>query len=447
VCVRWSHAAIPGKLVADDPNRRLPDGPPAMTISEQTRAHRLRVMSGRDPDEQHRAATPLELLYDLTFVVAFGVASEQLAHLLAEGHYAAGLTAFVLAVFAICWAWINFSWFASAYDTDDWAFRLATMVQMVGVIILALGLPQVFHSIDQGQPVDNSVTVAGYVVMRVAMVFLWLRAARQDPPRRRACQTYALTIGVAQIGWVLLLILADSTVGEFFTWGALLILIEMAGPVVAERGKGGTPWHAHHIAERYALLTIITLGEGVIGTVASLGAVVESQGWSVDAVLVAVAGTGLTFGLWWMYFTVPSAEVLHVHRERVFPWGYGHMLIFGSIAATGAGLHVAADYIGHQAHIGATATVLTVAVPVAVFVLTLFALYAFLVRSVDPFHITLLAGTAAVLVLAVVLATMGAPMAVCLVVLMLAPLVTVIGYETIGHRHMIIAIQRTLARE
>jgi low temperature requirement protein LtrA len=51
-----------------------------MTISEQTRSHRLRVMSGRDPDEQHRTATPLELLYDLTFVVAFGVASEQLAN-------------------------------------------------------------------------------------------------------------------------------------------------------------------------------------------------------------------------------------------------------------------------------------------------------------------------------------------------------------------------------
>jgi low temperature requirement protein LtrA len=415
-----------------------------MTIPEQSRAHRLRVMSGRDPNERHRAATPLELLYDLTFVVAFGVASDQFAHLLAEGHYAAGLTAFGLAIFAICWAWINFSWFASAYDTDDWAFRLATMVQMVGVIILALGLPQVFRSIDQGHAVDNSVTVAGYVVMRVAMLFLWLRAARQDPPRRRACQTYAVTIGVAQIGWVLLLILADSTVGEFFTWGALLLLIEMAGPVIAERRKGGTPWHAHHIAERYALLTIITLGEGVIGTVASLGAVVESQGWSGDAVLVAVAGTGLTFGLWWIYFTVPAAEVLHVHRERAFPWGYGHILIFGSIAATGAGLHVAAYYIGHEAHIGATATVLTVAVPLAVYVLALFALYTFLVRALDPFHIALLAGTAAVLVLPVLLATMGAPMSVCLVVLMLAPLVTVIGYETIGHRHMAVAVQRTL---
>ena len=117
-----------------------------MSTAEQTWAHRLRVMSGRDPNERHRAATPLELLYDLTFVVAFGVAGEQVAHLLAVGHYTSGLMSFGLAIFAICWAWINFSWFASAYDTDDWAFRIATMVQMVGVIILALGLPEVFHS-------------------------------------------------------------------------------------------------------------------------------------------------------------------------------------------------------------------------------------------------------------------------------------------------------------
>jgi low temperature requirement protein LtrA len=135
---------------------------------------------------------------------------------------------------------------------------------------------------------------------------------------------------------------AHLSVAVFAAWAVLLTLVEMVGPVVAERGKGGTPRHAHHIAERYGLLTIITLGEGVIGTVASLSAVLESQGWSLDAALVAVAGTGLTFGLWWIYFTVPSAEVLQIHRERAFPWGYGHMLIFGSIAATGAGLHVAA---------------------------------------------------------------------------------------------------------
>jgi low temperature requirement protein LtrA len=415
-----------------------------MSSSEPSRAHRLRIMSGRDPDELHRVATPLELLYDLTFAVAFAVAGEQLAHLLAEGHFAAGLIAFVFAVFAVCWCWINYSWFASAYDTDDWAFRVATMVQMVGVIVLALGLPPVFHSVDEGHTIDNSVTVAGYVVMRLSMIFLWLRAARQDQPRRRACQTYAVTIGVAQLGWVALL-LAHTTVGVFFAWAVVLILVEMVGPVIAERARGGTPWHAHHIAERYGLLTIITLGEAVIGTVASLGAVVQLQGWNLDAVLVAVAGTGLTFGLWWMYFTVPAGEVLQVHRERAFPWGYGHILIFGSIAATGAGLHVAATYISHEAHIGATATVITVAMPVGVFAFALFALYAYLVHSGDPFHIALLAGTAAVLALAVLLASVGLPMAVCLVVVMLAPLVTVVGYETLGHRHLDAALNRAHA--
>ena len=91
---------------------------------------------------------------------------------------------FALAAFAITWAWINFSWFASAYDTDDWIYRLTTMVQMVGVVILALGLADVFESIDEGETVNNGVMVAGYVVMRVAMVFQWARAARQDPARR-----------------------------------------------------------------------------------------------------------------------------------------------------------------------------------------------------------------------------------------------------------------------
>jgi low temperature requirement protein LtrA len=84
-------------------------------------------MSGRDPHERHRGATPLELLYDLTFVVAFVQAGNQLAHLLAEGHVGAGLAGFTIDVFAICWAWMNYSWFASAYDNDDWAFRVATM--------------------------------------------------------------------------------------------------------------------------------------------------------------------------------------------------------------------------------------------------------------------------------------------------------------------------------
>jgi low temperature requirement protein LtrA len=152
-------------------------------------AHRRVRMGGRDPAESHRAATPLELLFDLTFVVAFGMAADELAHHLADDHVRAGLIGFGFGTFAITWAWTDFSWFASAYDTDDWVFRLTTMVQMVGVIVLALGPPDMFESIDEGATVDNRVMVAGYVVMRVAMVFQWLRAAKQDPARRPACVT------------------------------------------------------------------------------------------------------------------------------------------------------------------------------------------------------------------------------------------------------------------
>ncbi|KAA0022370.1 low temperature requirement protein A [Antrihabitans cavernicola] len=392
-------------------------------------------MTGRDPHEAHRVATPLELLFDLTFVIAFGVAASELAHLLAEGHYFAGLSGFAFAVFATCWAWINFSWFASAYDTDDWIYRAATMVQMIGVIILALGIPQLYESIDQGEHVDNRIVVAGYVVMRVAMIFQWLRAAKQNPERRRACLTYAGAIGIAQLGWIGALV-AHTSVPVTIVLVLLLASVEFAGPWIVERRKGETPWHAHHIAERYSLLAIIALGEGVVGTVASLSAVIGTQGWTTDAILVGIAGTGLTFGIWWVYFTVPVGEILHRHRDRSFFFGYIHIVIFAAIVATGAGLHVAAYYIEHEAHIGSVATVSSVAIPVGVYVATIFALYVSMVRVFDAFHTLLLVGTAAVLGIAVVLAASGVSMAVCLIVVMLAPLVTVVGYETIGHRHM-----------
>jgi low temperature requirement protein LtrA len=131
-------------------------------------------MRGRDPHETHRVATPLELLFDLTFATSFGLAAFEVASVLADGHVSAGLIGFG---FAICWAWINFSWFGSAYDTDDWVFRLVTMVQVVGVLVLAAGLPRLFVSIEHGAHLDNSVMVLGYVIMRLALVFQWLRAA------------------------------------------------------------------------------------------------------------------------------------------------------------------------------------------------------------------------------------------------------------------------------
>jgi hypothetical protein len=112
------------------------------------------------------------------------------------------------------------------------------------------------------------------------------------------------------------------------------------------------------------------------------------------------------------------------------------MLIFTGIAATGAGLHVAQYHLEGHSQLDTSGAVLSVAVPVAVFLGMLYLMYAVSMRAVDLFHLTLLACTAAVLVAAVVLAAQGVSLAWCLVVVALAPVVTVVGYEALGHRHL-----------
>ena len=396
--------------------------------------HHIRRMSGRDPHELHRVASSLELLFDLTFVTCFAFAAAQFAHAIAAGHYASALIGFGFSSLCICWAWFNFTWFASAYDTDDWIFRITTMVQMTGVLVLAVGLPRLFSSLEQGQQLDNSVMVLGYVIMRAAMICQWLRAARQDFARRRACLTYAAAIAMAQIGWIAI-ILFPFSMGVTIALVVIWFLIEFAGPVLAERKDGGTPWHAEHIAERYSLFAILALGEGLVGTVATLSAEIEHQGWTLETALACLAGVGLTFGMWWVYSILPSANVLHVHRSRAFIWSYGQILIIASIVATGAGLDVAANLIENKAHIGTLPALLATAIPVALFLALIYALHYFLVRRYDQLHMWLLLATAAVIATAVMAATFGANIVECLGILLFAPVITVVGYEVLGHRH------------
>jgi low temperature requirement protein LtrA len=389
---------------------------------------RSRRMTGRDPHEAHRAATPLELLFDLTFATSFGLAASEAASVLAGGHVIAGLVGFGFGSFAVCWAWINFSWFSSAYDTDDWLFRIVTMVQMIGVLVLAAGMPRMFASIERTGRLDNSVMVFGYVIMRVALVFQWLRAAKGNRARRRVCLTYAATISIAQVGWVAQ-ILVPFAASSAITLGSVLVLIEATGPVLAERQADGTPWHAHHMAERHSLFAIIALGEGVVGTVAALSAVVDRQGWTLDAVLTGSAGMGLIFGMWWVYFLVPSGEILQRHRNRAPVWGYVQMLVVTSIVATGAGLRVAADFLEGRGTITAIAAVLAVVVPVGVFLLLMYALSYYLIQRFYTFQAWLLIGTAGAVAATVVAALWGVDVAKCLVILMLAPAVTVVASE------------------
>lgn len=394
--------------------------------------HAVARMGGRDPYEENRASTPLELFFDLTFAIAFGVAAGLFAQSLAAGHVATGLLSFCFAMFAVIWAWINFSWFASAYDTDDWVFRLVTMVQMFGVLILAMGIEPMFVSIQAGVHVDNRVMVLGYVVMRVALLFQWLRAAKQDPLRRATCLRYAKYLAVAQLGWIVVIVV-NTSVGVMFLMAAPLFLLEMATPGIAER-KARTPWHAHHIAERYSLLAIIALGECLVGTIDALRAVVSTSHWSVDTAVVGLAGTGLAFAMWWLYFIFPAGPALALRRNRAFFFGYAHLLIFTSIAATGTGLRVYALYLQGQTRIGPATVVASVAVPVVVFVLTLTVLYATMVK-VDPMHLWLGAALLAAAGLSVGLAAAGLSLTLCLLLVLAVPAATIVLDERLGHRH------------
>lgn len=397
-------------------------------------SHHPGRMTGRDPLQPHRGATPLELLFDLTFVVAFSQISSQGAHHLEVGDVPTALGGFAFCGFAVSWAWVNYSWLASAYDNDDIWFRIATLVEMVGVLVVALGVPAVFTSIAEGLHLDNTVMVSGYVVMRVASVALWLRAARHDPKRRAICLAYARNIAAAQLGWVTLIFLS-LPITTTFAIGICLIVFELAGPIYAETRHGRTPWHAHHIAERHGLLVIITLGEVVLGTILAISAVVEVEGWSAEAVLVAAAGTTLVFGLWWTYFTMPSGALLHRHRDRGWVWGYGHIAVFASLVGVGSGLHVAAQVISHEAHVEEWFALVCVAVPVLAFEVVLFALYSLLVRRFDPFHLLLFTGAGLLLVAAVAAVAFGASIGVSLLLVAASPAVIVVGYETVGHRH------------
>ena len=393
---------------------------------------RIPRMSGRDVNEDHRVSTPLELLFDLSFATAFAVVGQQLSRSLSQGEVAAGLLSFGIAILAICWAWMSYSWFASAYDTDDWTFRSATMVHMVGVIVLALGVPQLFRSIGGAAQLDLSTMVVGYIIMRLVMISLWLRAARDDPAHRRVLAAQTASVLIAQLLWTLLLFLKLSLQQALV---ALLALgcVEVLGPVLLYRKWGAPPWHAHHIAERYSLLAMIALGECVTGAVAMVNATVQRRGWSIEPLLIGTACVALTFGCWWIYFTAPFGDALRNRRDRAVGWAYLHLLIFPAIVAMGAGLQVAAQYVAKNSGFSATAALAVTAVSLGVYMSSLFLAGYLSSRRWQRLYSALWIGAAAVEAGAMAMAQLGMPLSVCLGFLAAAPFVVIVGYELSGY--------------
>ncbi|MEU8729730.1 low temperature requirement protein A [Streptomyces tendae] len=326
----------------------------------------VRRLKARHRHEQHRVATPLELFFDLCFVVAIAQAGVQLVHAVAEGHAGEGVLNYAMVFFAIWWAWMNFTWFASAYDNDDVLYRVVTLVQIAGVLVLAAGVSRAFE--DQ----DWVAVVIGYVIMRVAMAAQWLRAGRSAAtPESTMARTYSAGVLLCQIGWLGLLFLPEGSRGWLFL---VMVVLELCVPAIAER-KHPSSWHPHHISERYGLLTIIVLGETIAAATVAVKSGIEENDALGEVLPIAAGGLLIVFAAWWIYFVVPVHSYLKSSRQS-FLWGYGHYLVFASAAAIGAGLEVAVEQAVGKAHISTLAASAAVTLPTAVFLLTVWALHA-----------------------------------------------------------------------
>jgi len=318
----------------------------------------LRRMTARRTDEAYRSSTPLELFFDLCFVAAVAQAAAHLHHDLSAGHLGHAVGNYLWVFFAIWWAWGNFTWFASAYDNDDDAYRLLTMVQIAGALTLAAGVPRAFES------GDYLVVTVGYVILRLAMVTQWLRAAGADPERRTTALRYAVGYALVQAGWVARLAFDQPA----YLYAGLAVAVgELLVPIWAERARV-TTFHPEHITERFGLFTMIVLGEAVLAATTAVQTAADARdGLDVDLLVLAGSGLLLVLSLWWLYFDRTTQRMLRSMRTTII-WGYGHYLVFASTAAIGAGLAVAADALTGHAHLTHPQQGLAVGIPLAAWI-------------------------------------------------------------------------------
>ncbi|NQX29885.1 low temperature requirement protein A [Microbacteriaceae bacterium VKM Ac-2854] len=315
-------------------------------------------MRAREPRETRRAANPLELFFDLVFVVAVSFSSAELHHLESDGHAGAGILGYLMVFFAIWWAWMNFTWFATSFAIDDWLYRAMTIIQMGGVLILAAGAAPAMTEHD------FTLVTIGYVIMRLALVGQWLRAAASAPAFRSTALRYASAITTVQLLWIARLFLPETAgfIGFF-----ILAAAEIAVPIWAE-SQHPTPWNAHHIAERFSLFTLILLGESILASANAVVDAIETGHHISDLLVISASGLVIAAGMWWVYFAREHHE--HITSLRTsLTFGYFHYLIFAAAGAFSAGIEIAIDATTGDTDLNHSAAAAMLSIPVATFFL------------------------------------------------------------------------------
>jgi low temperature requirement protein LtrA len=250
-----------------------------MATGTQTSARRLSTV--RREDER---VTPLELFFDLVFVLAI----TQCTALMSADPSWSGLAQGMLVLGVLWWSWIGYSWLTSVVDPEEGAVRFAIFAAMAGFLIVAIAVPQAFG--DLALPF-----ALAYGAVRAAHIALFILASRDDPGLRHSVAGLAVSTAIG-VG-----LLLGASALDGLAQGALWLLalsLDMAGPLFFIDASGWRLMPAH-FAERYGLIIIIALGESIVAI--GLGAHSHLT-WGIAA--AAVLGIAVSAALWWMYFDV-----------------------------------------------------------------------------------------------------------------------------------------------
>ncbi len=232
---------------------------------------------------EREGVTPLELFFDLVFVLAL----TQCTALMAETPTWAGLAKGMLVLGMLWWCWVGYAWLTSVVDPEEGIVRLVIFAAMAGLLVAALCVPDVFD--------DTGLLFAcAYGVVRAAHIALFVLASRDDPELRKSTTGLAASTALGS-GLLVVASFADGT-AQGALW-ALALALDMGGPLFF--GQDGWKLMPAHFAERHGLIVIIALGESIV----AIGVGAEQ---AVDAgiVVAAVLGTAVAAALWWLYFDV-----------------------------------------------------------------------------------------------------------------------------------------------
>jgi low temperature requirement protein LtrA len=232
---------------------------------------------------ERETVKPLELFFDLVFVIAF----TQCTALMAAQPTWSGIGRGMLVLAVMWWAWQCYAWLTSFLEPEEGSVRLVMIAAMAGLLVAALNIPQAFG--------DRALSFAvSYGVVRLCHIALYVIASRDSLGLRRLVLRFASTTAVV----IALLVGASFADGgaQASVW-LIAIVVDLIGPAIF--GVAEWPLVPAHFAERHNLVIIIALGESIVALGA--GADVDLTGSVVTA---AVLGVGLASALWWTYFDV-----------------------------------------------------------------------------------------------------------------------------------------------